>query len=163
DWDSTTAGLLTLTRHFDQALDLYSDVITNPAFKEDEMKRLRSRRLAQVKQQRDNANAVANVVYSSILYGKDHPYGHPLNGDENSLTGMKEADVQKFYETYYRPNNATLIVVGDVTPASVLPKLEKAFASWKEAPVPAVDIPEPTTPQRATLYIVDRPGSAQSV
>ncbi len=162
-WDSSSANVLTLTRHLDTALDLYADVITNPAFKEDEMKRLLNRRQAAVRQQRDNANAVANIVYSSILYGPNHPYGHPPLGDEKSLQGIGNDDVRAFYEKFYRPNNATLIVVGDITPATLLPKLERAFADWKAGDVPKIDIPDPAPRKGVALYIVDRPGSAQSV
>ncbi|HEY7785596.1 MAG TPA: pitrilysin family protein [Pyrinomonadaceae bacterium] len=163
DLDSSSASMLTLTRHFDRALDVYADVITNPAFKADEIQRVRSRRLAQVKQQKDNANAVASIVYASLLYGREHPYGHPAIGDETSLGAITESDVKDFYEKYYRPNNSTLIVVGDVTLATIIPKLEKAFAAWKPAAVPELTIPDPAARDRATLYIVDRPGSAQSV
>src|SRR6185503_10505740 len=88
DWDSSSANLATLTRHLDKALDIFADVVTNPAFNEDEIKRSRARRLNNVKRQRDNANAIANIVYASILYGRNHPYGHPATGDEDSLTAI---------------------------------------------------------------------------
>src|SRR6185436_3173558 len=74
DWDSSGTSLTTLTRHLGKALDIYSDVITNPAFADDELKRARARRLAGLKQQKDDANAIANIVYASILYGRNHPY-----------------------------------------------------------------------------------------
>jgi predicted Zn-dependent peptidase len=163
DWDSSVTGLLTLTRHLDKALEIYSDVLTNPAFQQEEITRLRSRRLTYVKQQRDNANFVANVVYSSILYGRNHPYGHPAQGDETSLAAISQSDVRQFYQTHYRPNNATLVVVGDVTPATLIPKLERAFSSWKAGEVPKTNIPDVQAKTIPGLYIVDRPGSAQSV
>jgi zinc protease len=163
DWDSNSANLTTLTRHLDRALDIYADVITNPALLEDELKRARARRLALVRQQRDDAGAIASVVYASILYGRNHPYGHPAIGDEDSLKEIKAADVRSFYETFYRPNNASLIVVGDVKSDTILPKLERAFAGWQRADVPTMDIPNAHGREQAGLYIVDRPGSAQSV
>ncbi len=163
DWDATSASVATLTRHLDRALDIMSDVITNPAFLEDELKRIRASRLTTVKRQRDDANAVANIVYASILYGRNHPYGHPVIGDEDSLSAISAKDVRSFYETYYRPNNATLIVVGDVTPATILAKLEQAFAGWQKGAVPTIEIPSAQGRERAGIYIVDRPGSAQSV
>ena len=163
-WDATSANLLTLTRQLDRALDLYADTITNPAFATDEFKRLRARRLVALQQQRDNANAIASIVYASLLYGREHPYGHPPVGNEASLTAMSEQDVRRFYETYYRPNNAALIVVGDVRPATLMPKLERAFAVWKRADVPPpVNVNAPPPRDHATLYIVDKPGAAQSV
>ncbi|MFL6209754.1 MAG: M16 family metallopeptidase [Pyrinomonadaceae bacterium] len=165
DWDASTAELLTLTRHLDRALDIYADIVTNPAFDATEFGRVRARRLASLQQQRDDANAIANVVYASLLYGREHPYGHPLGGNEQTLTALSEVDVRRFYETYYRPNNAALVVVGDVTPATILPKLERAFAGWKRGDVPAAVDVNAQAPARdhSTLYIVDKPGAAQSV
>ncbi|HKO99285.1 MAG TPA: pitrilysin family protein [Pyrinomonadaceae bacterium] len=162
-WDTSSTSLTTLTRHLDRALDIYADVVTSPAFKDDELKRTRARRLATIRQQRDDANAIASTVYASILYGRNHPYGHPAIGDEDSINAVKAADVRQFYETYYRPNNATLIVVGDVKPETILPKLESAFSGWQRANVPAIEIPNAQGREQAGLYIVDRPGSAQSV
>ena len=163
-WDSTNAELLTLTRHLDRALEVYADVLLNPAFPETDLKRLRGTRLASLQQQRENADAIAGIVYSSILYGNKHPYGRPLSGNEASLNALTDADVRRFYETYYRPNNAALIVAGDVTAATLLPKLERAFAAWKPGQIPAADISAtPPARERAGIYLVDKPGAAQSV
>ena len=163
DFDSTGVSLLTLKRHLDRALDLYADVVLNPAFPENDLKRLRSSRLTALQQRRDDANAIAGLVYSSLLYGREHPYGHPAVGDEQSLPLISEQDVRRFYETYYRPNNSALIVVGDVTPAQLMPKLEKAFGAWRRGDVPAVDVAPPAAGPRGGIYLVDRPGAAQSV
>ena len=163
DWDSSSANLVTLTRHLDKALDIYADVVTNPAFNEDELKRSRALRLNTIKQQKDNAGAIANIVYSSILYGRNHPYGHPAIGDDDSLSAVKAADVRHFYESFYRPNNSTLIVVGDVKPETILPQLEHAFGGWQKGEIPTVEIPAAQNREQAGIYIVDRPGSAQSV
>jgi zinc protease len=163
DWDSSSTNLTTLTRHLDKALDIYADVVTNPAFNEDELKRARTARVTAIKQQKDNANAIANIVYASILYGRNHPYGHPASGDEDSLNAVKATDVRHFYESFYRPNNSTLIVVGDVKPATIMPKLERAFGGWVKGDVPVVEIPSAQNREQAGIYIVDRPGSAQSV
>jgi zinc protease len=163
-WDSTTASLRTLTRHLDRALEIYSDVITNPAFPDKELDRLRQQRLAGLRQQRDNPDAIAGLVFQTVLYGRSHPYGHPLTGDETSLRSLTADDVRKFYETYYRPNNSALIVVGDVKPDAVVEKLEKAFANWKSGHVPAVDVTAaPAARDHSAIYLVDRPGSVQSV
>ncbi|MBA3440073.1 MAG: insulinase family protein [Pyrinomonadaceae bacterium] len=162
-WDSSAAQFTTLTKHLDHAMEIYADVITNPAFPLNELNRLRDTRLAALKQRRDNAGLIADVVYASLLYGRKHPYGHPLIGDEASLGGITEGDVRRFYETYYRPNNAALVVVGDVEPEALVKKLEQIFAGWKQADVPAVNITQPPARDRATIYLVDKPGAAQSV
>jgi zinc protease len=163
-WDSTTASMRTLTRHLDSALEIYSDVITNPAFPEKELERLRLQRLTALRQQKDSPEAVAGLVFQTVLYGRKHPYGHPLTGDETSLASLTGADVRGFYETYYRPNNSALIVVGDVKPDALVAKLEKAFAGWKSGHVPAVDVSAaPVERDHTAIYLVDRPGSVQSV
>ncbi|MBC7929063.1 MAG: insulinase family protein, partial [Rubrivivax sp.] len=163
-WDSTTASLRTLTRHMDSALAIYADVLTAPAFPDKDLQRIRATRLAGLKQQRDNPDAIAGLVFQTALYGRNHPYGHPLAGDEASLTSLSGDDVRKFYETFYRPNNSTLVVVGDVRPDEVVAKLEKALAGWKSAHVPAVDVTAAPVPRdSAMIYVVDRPGSVQSV
>jgi predicted Zn-dependent peptidase len=163
-FDSTTASLRTLTRHLDRALDIYADVITNPVFDGKELDRLRQQRLALLKQMRDSPAAVASNVFQSVVFGRNHPYGHEAVGDESSLQGLSAGDARKFYETFFRPNNSALIVVGDVKPDAVVAKLEKAFAGWKGAHVPAVDVSAaPVQRERGEIFLVDRPGSVQSV
>ena len=123
-WDSTTASMRALTRHLDAALDIYADVITNPALPEQELARLRDTRLATLRLQRDNPDSVAGIVVQRVLYGPDHTYGHPLSGDELSLKSITRQDVRAFYDAHVRPNNAALIVVGDVRAATVVAKLK---------------------------------------
>jgi zinc protease len=163
DFDNSAMNLLTLSKHLDRALEIYSDVVTNPSFPENELELQRKTRLGNLMQRRDDANAIASNVYASLLYGRNHPYGHPAIGDEQSVRALTNDDVRRFYETYYRPNNAALIVAGDVIPATLMPKLERAFANWKRGDVPAVNIETPPSRDKAALYIVDKPGAAQSV
>ena len=163
DWDVTGVTLLSLKRHLARALDIYADVITNASFPEKELQLARASRLAQLMQRKDDANAIASVVYASLLYGRNHPYGHPSIGDEVSVKAITNEDVKRFYETYYRPNNAAIIVTGDVTIDEIVPQLEKALSNWKTGEVPAVSIPSPQTRERAGIYLVDKPGAAQSV
>jgi zinc protease len=163
DFDNSAMNLLTLSKHLDRALEIYSDVVTNPTFPENELELQRKSRLATLMQRKDDANAIAGIVYPSLLYGRNHPYGHPSMGDEQSVRATTNEDVRRFYETYYRPNNAALIVAGDVKPATLMPKLERAFANWKRGEIPAVNIGLPPAREKATVYIVDKPGAAQSV
>ncbi|MEJ7615988.1 MAG: pitrilysin family protein [Pyrinomonadaceae bacterium] len=162
-YDSSAINLLTLTRHLDRALEIYADVLLNPSFPPRELERLRASRVTAIMQRRDNASEMADLAYSALLYGSAHPYGNPLIGTEASVRSIGEPDVRRFYETYYRPNNATLIVAGDVTPEALIPQLEKTLAHRRQAAVPTITIAQPPPRERATLYLVDRPGSAQSV
>lgn len=162
-WDSANVTLQTLTKNIDPALELYADIIVNPVFPEDELETLRKRTLVSLIQRKDNPNAIANVVYNALLYGTDHPYGKSLGGDEASVSALKRSELQAFYEKFYRPNNATLIVVGDTTPKEMMPKLEKAFAKWEAGDDAKKLTPEPAAFDAPGIYIVDKPGAAQSV
>lgn len=159
-WDSTTVSLQTLTKNLDQALDIYSDVIKNPVFPAAELESLRGRSLVGLRQQKSNPNAISNVVYNKVLYG-DHPYGRDSN--ENTIKAITRDDLVKFYEATYRPNNGVLIVVGDFDKKALSGKLEKAFDGWKPGDVAVRELPAAKPLDKTGIYIVDRPGSAQSV
>ena len=163
DWDSSNVALLTLTKNLDKALDIFSDVVSNPTFPEAEFEVQRRRAAVAFLQRKNNANAIANVAYNSLLYGKDHPYGKSLAGDEDSLKSLTRDDLQKFYDSYYRPNNSVLIVAGEADTKMLMPKLEKAFANWKAGSVTATAAPPAPRFEQPGIYIVDRPGAAQSV
>lgn len=159
-WDSTNVTLQTLTKNLDAALDLYADIIQNPAFPATEMESLRARSLIGLRQQRSNPNAIANIAFNKVLYG-DHPYGRDNN--EATIKAITRDDLVKFYEANYRPNNGTLIVVGSFDKASLKSKLEAAFAGWKPGNISTATLPAIKPLERPGIYIIDRPGSAQSV
>lgn len=163
DWDSSNVSLLTLTRNLDKALEIFSDVVVNPTFPEAEFNVQRRRSAVAFLQRKNNANAIANIAYSSLLYGKDHPYGRSLAGDEESLKALTRDDLQKFYDSYYRPNNSVLIVAGEADAKVLMPKLEKAFGGWKAGSVAATAVPAAPQFGHPGIYIVDKPGAAQSV
>jgi zinc protease len=162
-WDSTNVSMSTLTRNLDQALDIFSDVIVNPTFPESEFEQVRRRTLGSFIQRRSNPNAISDVVYDRVIYGKDHPYGRQLSGTETTIKSLKRDDLVNFYQSTYRPNNAVLVVVGDVDSKTLMPKLEKAFADWKPGDVPTGKLPEAKPLDKAGIYLVDRSGAAQSV
>jgi len=145
----------------DKALDIYADVIQNAEFPEKEVETYRNRALVSLKQRRDNANIVANLVYNRVLYGDAHPYGAILT--ETSVNAIKRDDLKKYYLTYYRPNNAVLIVVGDADLKTLAPKLEAKFKDWKTGEIAAMTLPNAPLRDKAAIYVVDKPGAAQSV
>lgn len=163
NWDAANVSTQTLTKNLDKALEIFSDVIVNATFPESELESSRRRALVGLMQRKDNPNAIASLVYNSLLYGKNHPYGNSLTGNEVSIKSVKQSDLKNFYQTYYRPNNAVLVVVGDVTMNALKPKLESAFANWKSAQVPMSKTPDAAVFDRPGIYLVDKPGAAQSV
>jgi zinc protease len=160
-WDASTVSMQTLTKNLDPALDIYADIVTNPSFPANELELLRRRTMVGFQQRRASPTAVAGVVYDKVLYG-DQPYGRQLSGDEKTVKAMRRDDLVNFYNTYYRPNNATLIVVGDVETGSIKTKLEKAFSGWKQGDVPTGKVDAMTMSAKPAIYLVDKPGAAQS-
>jgi zinc protease len=103
-------------------------------------------------------------VLPALLYGKGHSYGNSLTGSgtEESVAKLTREDLVKFHQTWFRPNNGTLVVVGDTTLAELTPKLEKLFAGWQKHDVPAKNISRVQFPDKPIVYIMDRPGALQS-
>lgn len=160
--DGSFVSLRTLTRHLDRALAVYADVIANPAFPEKEFERLRKQRIASLLQQKDQPTSIADNAFARILYGDRHPYGLNSSGTTASIEAMTREDLAKFYAAHFRPGNATLIVVGDVTLAGITKKLEAALQGWKDAPAAAAVIPAPEPPASRKVYLIDKPGAPQS-
>jgi len=160
--DFVSASLDCLTKHLDAALDVYADVLTHATFPEKEFTRVKNERLTSLLQQKDRPTAIASVAFSRILYGANHPYGNDVAGTEQSVKALTRDDIAKFYQTFYRPNIGTLIVYGDVSMETMLPKITSKFASWQKADVPAVgSFPTPQAEVRK-VYLVDKPGAPQS-
>ncbi|MEO8072094.1 MAG: pitrilysin family protein [Acidobacteriota bacterium] len=159
--DASTVRMATLTKNFDKALDIYSDVILNAEFPEKEVETYRKRVLVGLLQRRDNPNAIANLVYNKILYGATHPYGVALS--EKSAKAINREELMKFRDNFYRPNNAVLIVVGDADLKTLKPKLESSFKDWKAGEVSQMTLPDAPMQEKALIYVVDKPGAAQSV
>ena len=163
--DMSSVTLSTLAENLDGALELYADIILNPSFPETEFARLKTQQLARIQREKANPTQMALRVFPLILYGDDHAYGIPLTGSgtEAAVAGLTRQDLSNFHSTWGRPNNATLVVVGDISMAELTPKLERVFASWEPADVPTKSIG--TVPARtgSDVYLIDRPGSQQSV
>lgn len=146
------------------ALPLMSDVALRPTFPDAELDRLRKERLTNLLQARDNAASLVQIAFPRIVYGPTHRYGTSATGLPPAIESLTAADLRAFYRAHYRPDNATLLVVGDVTPATLLPQLEKAFGGWKSEGMAALVADVPNAPQLKSrqIYIVDKPESAQS-
>ena len=163
--DLSNITLSTLSEHVDGALDIYTDIILNPSFPEADFERLKAQQLARIQREKVSPTQMALRVFPLILYGNDHAYGIPLTGSgtEAAVAALTRQDLSRFHATWVRPNNATLVVVGDVSMAELTPKLERVFASWEAADVPAKNIGTVAARTRSEVYLIDRPGSQQSV
>jgi zinc protease len=159
--DATFVSARSLSKNFAATLDLVADVTLRPSFPADEIERQRASRLAQLVQQRDSPAQVATQVASIVLYGARHPYGYTEIGTEGSVKAMTRQDMSEFWTRNFVPNNAALVVAGDISMAELRALAEKSFGAWQRgAPVrPALRDPETTT---ARVVIVDKPGSPQT-
>lgn len=161
-WDQSTVTLHAPVAVLDSAMTLFADVALRPTFPASDLERLRKERLTELLQIKDRAPQIADRAYASILYGERHPYGRPLTGTETSTRAITRADVQRFYQTYYRPNNSTLIVVGDVTADDVEQRVRTLFGGWVRANVPQAQFAEPPAGIATAIYLIDKPGAPQS-
>lgn len=161
-WEQSTVSLHAPTAQLDSALALFADIALHPAFPAPDLERVRKVRLTALQQLRDRGPAIADRAYATALYGEQHPYGRPLAGTEASIAAISRADLHTFYDSYYRPNNATLLVVGDVKPDDVERRAQALFGGWTRADVPVPTNATAQAPKATTLVLIDKPGAAQS-
>jgi zinc protease len=163
--DLSFVSLSALTAKVDPSLDLFADVVLNPSYPETEVKREQKLALAGIEREQNTPGTLALRVLPGLLYGAGHPYGNPLTGSgtKESVEKLTREDLVKFHDTWLRPNNSTLIVVGDTTLAEVTPKLEKLFAGWKRGSAPAKNLKTVPVAGKSAVYLIDKPGALQSV
>jgi len=164
DYDATYVALRSLTRNLDAGLTLMADVVMNPTFPSDELDRKRQEYLGRITQEMAQPVALAQRAFNKALYGEGHPYALPPSGagTVSSVNAITQADLVAFYKGNYFPNNAAVIVGGDITLAEAQAKLERAFKNWKPGTVAAPSVAAPKPPEKTTIYLVDKPGAAQS-
>ena len=159
--DSTQINGSSLRRNFPALLDILADVARHPGFPDEEVTRQRASRLGNLAQQRENAGAAANAAMFAALYGPAHPYGYIELGTEASNTAMTREDMQKFWAQNFVPNNAALVVSGQISAADLRPLVDKAFGDWATGSPAAPVLGEPAT-TAARLVLVDKPGAQQT-
>ncbi|MGH9457583.1 MAG: M16 family metallopeptidase [Thermoanaerobaculia bacterium] len=161
EWDMSGAGVDVLSANLDPALELFATVLLDPAFQQSDADRLRAQRIALLVQQRDNASVVANNRFASIVYGQT-PYGRAVLGTEESVADFARDDVLAFYRRYYVPNNASIIVTGDVDSDAVIASLRGLFGEWDRGPEVQEIAIDPPPREANEIFIIDRPQAVQS-
>ena len=160
--ESGSLGFTALRDRFEPALALLADVLVNPTFPEAALERIRGRTLVSLAQAKEQPNAIASNVFSRTLYGAEHPYGRVTT--EQTVKAVTRDDVVAFHRAYYRPGRAVITVTGDVEPNAVKAAVEKALARWPAGgEKPSWDYPALPAAKATTIYLVDKPKSAQSV
>jgi zinc protease len=149
------------TSKFEPALAVLADVLVNSNFPADALERQRAQRLVALSQARDRTAAIAQIVFPKLLYGDAHPYGRSAN--EQSIKAITHDEVLAFYNAYFKPIRAIVVVVGDVTAATIKPMIDRALATWTGGgEKPSFSYPPVPERKRTTVYLVDKPGAAQS-
>ncbi len=163
--DTSSVSLTALKDKLDAALDIYADVILDPAFPETDFQRLQKMQIARIAQEKDSPFGMALRVFPKLVYGAGHPYAIPFTGSGYAETVAKltRADLVKFHKTWFKPTGATLVVVGDTTMAEIKPKLEKLFKGWAAGQAPGKKIATVPLTAKSVVYIMDKPGAPQSM
>ncbi|MAQ15166.1 MAG: hypothetical protein CMN30_10290 [Sandaracinus sp.] len=160
DEENTYLVFRALAEHLDEAMDILADVARNPAFRQDELDKMKRRELDRLALSRQQPRYLAREAFFGQLYG-EHPYG-TVDTDPESLGRIRRTDLQRWHRTHFVPSNAFVVAVGAVTEEQVKAAAERAFGSWRGREVAAPEAPEAPTRESREVVIVDRPGSAQS-
>ena len=161
DWDASYASIDVLSGNAKPAVDIFSDVVQRPMLPAPALERVRSERLNEILQQRDEPAAIAGKRFSNLLYGSG-TYGNSVIGTAESIPRISIDDIRRFYAAHYVPNNTSLVVAGDIDATGMLDLLRSCFSDWKrgkEPPRPAIT---PASIEASRIYLIDRPNAVQS-
>jgi zinc protease len=159
--ESGTMSFVSTSSKFAGTLDILADMLLNSTFPSNALERLRAQRLVALNQAKAQSASIAGRVFPRVLYGSAHPFGQ--NVTEESYKAITRDDVVAFHKAYFQPGRALIMVVGDVKPAAVKATVEKALAAWSAGgSKPTFSYPEVPAPRPTTIYLVDKPGAAQS-
>ncbi len=161
--DLSTVRLHVPVARLADALSIMADVAIRPTFPNDELDRQRQQRLTSLLQGRDDPPTISSVAFSRILYGKGHRYGTPQMGTAETIKTLTSDDLRGFYASAFRPENAVLLAVGDITPDKAMPLFEKNFGAWNASGAAAAEkLPATGEPPARQVFLIDKPGAAQS-
>lgn len=164
--DTSSVSLSALNENLDESLALFADVLLRPRFDQTEIDRVRATWIAQIKQEKARPAGIGGRVLRKEVYGPGHPYAVPASGlgEEASIAALTQADMRAWHTQFLRPDNATIMVVGDTTLKDILPRLEAVFGDW-QAPSgakPSAKVPAVALPKGRRLILIDQPGAVQA-
>jgi len=161
DWDASYVTVDVLSRTFEPTLKIFADVVRRPMLPDSALERLRSERLMDLLQQREEPAAIAGKRFSNLLYGRG-TYGNSVIGNPESVSHLKIDDVRRFYSGNFIPNNTAMIVAGDVAAANVVDAIGSLFGDWPRGPEPERPRITPEPIEKSRIYLIDRPNAVQS-
>ncbi|WP_294324472.1 pitrilysin family protein [uncultured Chryseobacterium sp.] len=161
NFSSNGASANSLSKYFPEVLGLMADAIVNPKFSAEEIQDSKARAIEGLKSEEKNASAIASRVSNALMYGKNTSRGEFETVE--SINRIQLADVQNIYKKYYAPDNAYLVIVGDVKFDKVKSLVEKAFSGWKKANTPMTPVEPAANVAKTEIDVVDVPSAVQSV
>jgi zinc protease len=165
--DTSFISLNAITSELPNSLELFSDLLLNPTFPEAELVRLKNQSIASIQQAKSQPRGIASRLFPSLIYGEGHPYANPFSGigTEATVNSMTVDELRAFYKRWVRPDNATLLIVGDTTLQQIQPLLEQRLAGWKAPPeaLPTKQVSPVSLPSRPRIFLVNRTGAEQSL
>lgn len=157
-------GVRTTVPQLAETLLLMKDVVLEPSFPDAELERKKAETLANFSQLRDQISVIASEAYKQTVYGKKHPLGRLNSGDAASVSGMTRDDLVAYHSKMFVPENAVLVVVGDIGKDKLLLGLQRVFGDWSgEMPKLTAKLPDTKNRKRKKIILVDKPGAVQSV
>jgi len=163
-WDSSSATVGVMSSNIGPAMEILADVVRRPTFKSEEVERLRQQYLDNLTLELGEPGSIARFVAARVVFGES-PYGHPLSGTTESLTRISAADIAKMHSRFYRPDNAILVIGGDVTAKDGLALATKYFGDWQKptTPLPSADAAmKDAAPKTGRIVVVDKPDAGQA-
>ena len=149
-----------LKKHMVSLLDVMSDVLLNPAFPQDEFDKLKKQMISGLQTAKDDPGSMSTNVSAVLNFGKDHPYGEQMT--EQTVEAVTLQSAKDYYDKYFRPNNAYLVIVGDITPTEAKTMAEKYFGGWKKGNVPTHKYAMASAPFSTQVAFVPKDGAVQS-
>jgi zinc protease len=153
--DYASASLRVLKKDLSTGLELLSDILIRPSFPEPELQRIRQEILGQLIAEKDEPGVVADKAFNQIVFGA-HPYHRPTEGTEQTLPTIVRADVARFYDQYYHPNNTIMTIVGDITESEAADLLKIYFGSWPQKPVPTMTLSPAVALDKPIVKLIDK-------
>jgi zinc protease len=163
-WDSSYATVGVMSSKIPQAMEILADVVRRPTFKSEEVERLRQQYLDNFTLALGDPGSIARFVAARVVFG-DSPYGHPISGTAESLTRINAADITKMHSRYYRPDNAILVIGGDINAKDGIALATKYFGDWQKptTPLPTLSAStEKATLKTGRIVVIDKPEAGQA-
>lgn len=162
DWDSTLVSMTVLKDRLDSAFKIFAEVLISPAFREEDIERLKAERLAERMQILAEPRGLADESFARFIYAEGSRYGEPMSGSASSVSRITRQDVVEFYERGYVPETVTLIVAGDISVDEGVHLVESSFGKWSGERSPSTSRADKSARTETGVEIIAKPDAAQS-